>query len=559
MNICCMQEQKIKQNKWYFDSGCSRHMTHDASELQNYRPHKGLSVSFGGGVKGESIGVGDLVLGKTVIIDVYHISHLMYKLIYISQICDLGMTVLFDARSVSVKNKNEETVIKGKRVNLNYIVDWESAENGVCLTVQHDQDQWLWHKNLCHMNFKNVNRLVTKSLVRGLPARAYRKDGVCSACQMGKQVRSFFKSISQSSSERILNLLHMDLFGPVTPISVSGRKYTLVVVDDYSKYTGVIFLMKKKETKVAIPDLINLIENESNVKVTCIRSDKGTEFLNEVINDFCCSKGIRHQLSAARTPQQNGLAERRNRTLKEASRTMIAECNISEAYWAEAVNSACYTRNRALINKDLDKTPYEVYKGKKPNISHLRIFGCKCFVLNNGKDQLRAFQAKADEGFFLGYSATSKAVRVLNKRTLKVEESIHVVFDENPEQFMSEEDLAKKFKELLSNEEEVTDATPEYRYITLEGVIDEAIENAEIQEARENPQTAEQSDHSNENSTGNENSSENVDSAETQNSTVQDLTENPNGSRTYARWTENHPQDFIIGSVTAGVRTRRNV
>ena len=112
---------------------------------------------------------------------------------------------------------------------------------------------------------------------------------------------------------------------------------------------------------------------------------------------------------------------------------MIAECNISEAYWAEAVNTACYTQNRALINKNLDKTPYEVYKGRKPNISHLRIFGCKCYVLNNGKEQLRAFQAKADEGIFLGYSATSKAVRVLNKKTLKVEESIHVVFDENPE------------------------------------------------------------------------------------------------------------------------------
>ena len=146
---------------------------------------------------------------------------------------------------------------------------------------------------------------------------------------MGKQVKSSFKSISQSSSKRVLNLLHMDLFGPVTPVSTSGRKYTLVVVDDYSKFTWVIFLRKKKETIVAIPDLINLIENESDVKVTCIRSDKGTEFLNEIINDFCCSKGIRHQLSAARTPQQNGLVERRNKTLKEASRTMIVECNIS--------------------------------------------------------------------------------------------------------------------------------------------------------------------------------------------------------------------------------------
>ena len=105
-------------------------------------------------------------------------------------------------------------------------------------------------------------------------------------------------------------------------------------MDDYSKFTWVRFLKKKKETKSAIPDLINLIENETSLKVNSIHSDKGTEFLNEVIQSFCSSKGIRHQLSAARTPQQNGIAERRNRTLKEASRSMIAESSMNEAYWA---------------------------------------------------------------------------------------------------------------------------------------------------------------------------------------------------------------------------------
>ena len=114
---------------------------------------------------------------------------------------------------------------------------------------------------------------------------------------------------------------------------------------------------------------------------------------------------------------------------------MIAESSVNESYWAEVVNTTCYTQNRAMINKAQGKTPFEIFRGNKPNISHLKVFGCKCYVLKNGKDQLRAFQAKSDEGVFLGYSENSKAFRVFNKRTLIVEESIHDVFDENPEQF----------------------------------------------------------------------------------------------------------------------------
>ena len=125
--------------------------------------------------------------------------------------------------------------------------------------------------------------------------------------------------------------------------------------------------------------------------------------------------------SAARTPQQNGVAERKNRTLKEAARAMLAETTLAEHYWAEAVSTACYVQNRALVNKLRKKTPYELYYGRKPNVSHLHIFGCKCFVSNNGKEHLSTFQAKADEAIFLGYSTSSKAFRYSTKepRSLK--------------------------------------------------------------------------------------------------------------------------------------------
>ena len=190
-----MQEHLSKKSKWFLDSGCSKHMTYDASELENYRPVKGFNVSFGSGVKGRAVGMGDLVIGKTVITQVYHVTHLEYKLLSISQICDLGMSVLFEAKTASVRNKMGETVIRGKRVNLTYVIDWESAKSEVCLTAQKDQENWIWHKKLCHLNFKYINRLVAKGLVRGLPAKAYKKDGICGACQMGKQIKATFKSI----------------------------------------------------------------------------------------------------------------------------------------------------------------------------------------------------------------------------------------------------------------------------------------------------------------------------------------------------------------------------
>ncbi|GAB2299389.1 hypothetical protein Dimus_038558 [Dionaea muscipula] len=171
-------------------------------------------------------------------------------------------------------------------------------------------------------------------------------------------------------------------------------------------------------------------QNEKNLSIVKIRSDRGTEFLNEVIATFCKDGGILHQVSAARTPQQNGVAERRNRTLKEAARTMIAEIGLPKRFWAEAINTACYTQNRCIINKEYGVTPYELWNGRKPSISHLHIFGGRCFIHNNGKDQLKVFDTRADEGIFMGYSEVSKAFRILNKRTMVIEESVHVVFDE---------------------------------------------------------------------------------------------------------------------------------
>ncbi|GKE49557.1 putative ribonuclease H-like domain-containing protein, partial [Tanacetum coccineum] len=209
-----------------------------------------------------------------------------------------------------------------------------------------------------------------------------------------------------------------------------GKMYCLVVTDDYSRFSWVFFLAKKDETSGILKDFITRIENQLNHKVKIIRCDNGTEFNNYDMNQFCGIKGIKREFSNARTPQQNGVAERKNRTLIEAARTMLADSLLPIPFWAEAVNTACYVQNRVLVTKPHNKTPYELLIGRTPIIGFMRPFGCPVTILNT-LDHLVKFDGKADEGFLVGYSINTKAFRVFNSRTRKVEENLHVNFLEN--------------------------------------------------------------------------------------------------------------------------------
>lgn len=229
-------------------------------------------------------------------------------------------------------------------------------------------------------------------------------------------------------SKSVLDLIHMDLMGPMQVESLSGKKYVFVLVDDYSRYTWVRFIQEKSETVNSFRILaLQLINEKGSIKK--IRSDDGGEFQNESMKEFCESHGIVHQFSAPRTPQQNGVVERKNRTLQEMARAMIHGNQVPKRFWAEALNTACYIVNRVYVRRETSKTPYELWKGKTPNLSYFHVFGCRCFILND-KDYLGKFDSKSDEGMFLGYSESSMAYRIFNKRSCAVVESVNVVFDD---------------------------------------------------------------------------------------------------------------------------------
>nr|GEV95849.1 retrovirus-related Pol polyprotein from transposon TNT 1-94 [Tanacetum cinerariifolium] len=191
---------------------------------------------------------------------------------------------------------------------------------------------------------------------------------------------------------------------------------TISGTDDYSRFTRVFFLATKDENSPILKTFITGIENQLSLKVKIIKSDNGTEFKNNNLNQFCGMKGIKKKFSVPRTPQQNGIAERKNKTLIEAARTILADSLLPIPFWAEAVNTTCYVQNRVLVTKPQNKTPYELLLGRTPSIGFMRPFGYPVTILNT-LDPLGKFDGKVDEEFLVGYSVSSKAFRVFNNRT----------------------------------------------------------------------------------------------------------------------------------------------
>ncbi|GJS21497.1 putative ribonuclease H-like domain-containing protein [Tanacetum coccineum] len=373
VNVVRAKGGKPQQNDTGFvDSRCSRHMTGNIAYLFDFKEFDE---------------------------DVYFVNELKFNLFSISQMCDKKNYVFFtdtECLVLSPKFKlpdENQILLKIPRKDNMYSFDIKNIvpkESLTCLVTKATLDEsMLWHRRLCHINFENINKLVKDNLVRGLPTKCFENDQTCVACLKGKQHRASCKSKVLNPITKPLFMLHMDLFGPTFMSSLMHKKYCLVVTDDYSRFTWVFFLATKDET----------------------RCDNGTEFKKKVMDDFCKEKGIKREYSVARTPQQNGVAERRNRTLIEAARTMLADSKLPTTFWAEAVSTACYVQNRVLVVKPHNKTPYELFRGFKPALSFMRPFGCHVTILNT-LDSLGKFDGKSDEGFFVGYSLSSKAFRV---------------------------------------------------------------------------------------------------------------------------------------------------
>ncbi|GJX67629.1 putative ribonuclease H-like domain-containing protein [Tanacetum coccineum] len=324
-------QQKEYKEKGVIDSGCSRHMTGNKCYLTEYEDYDGGFVSFRDG-KGRISRKGKIKTGTLDFDNVYFCKELKYNLFSVSQICDKKNNVLFTDTECLVLSSDfklldeSQVLLRVPRKDNIYSVDLKSVvptKGLTCLFAKATIDESnLWHRRLGHINFKNMNKLVRGNLVRGLPSKIFENDHSCVACQKGKQHKASYKAKLVNYISKPLHMLHINLFGPTNVKSLMKKFYCLVVTDDFSRFSWVFFLATKDETSGILKTFITEIENQLDYKVKVIRSDNGTEFKNSVMNQFCEMKGIKREFSVARTPQQNGVAERKNRTLIEAARTM---------------------------------------------------------------------------------------------------------------------------------------------------------------------------------------------------------------------------------------------
>ncbi|GJY38444.1 putative ribonuclease H-like domain-containing protein [Tanacetum coccineum] len=424
--------QVVQVVLWYLDSGCSKHMTGNRSKLKNFVEKFIGTVRFGNDHFGAIMGYGDYVYGDSVISRVYYVEGLGHNLFSVGQFCDSDLEIAFRKHSCFVRDMNGVDLLKGSRsTNLYTIsIDDMMKSSPVCLLSKASKiKSWLWHRRLNHLNFGTINDLARKDLVRGLPRLKFEKDHLCSACQLGKSKKYSHKPKTENTNMEVLHTLHMDLCGPMRVQSINGKKYILVIVDDYSRFTWVKFLRSKDETPEFVINFLKQIQVGLNKTVRYIRTDNGTEFVNQVMSKYYEGVGIFHQTSVPRTPQQNGIVERRNHTLVEAARTMLIFSTAPMFLWAEVVATARHTQNRSLIHTRHNKTPYELVHDKKHDLTFLRVFGVMCYPTNDSED-LGKLQAKADIGIFVGYAPSRKGYRVYNKRTRRIMETIHITFDE---------------------------------------------------------------------------------------------------------------------------------
>ncbi|KAI3685662.1 hypothetical protein L6452_34917 [Arctium lappa] len=371
--------------------------------LHNYVEEPAGAVRFANSeAEGHVKGYGMLDNGIMKIQKVLYVEGLDHNLFSTSHFCDMKYQVRFTTTHCYLEDPDGYEVFKVERNGNLYYVDFPTL---------------------------SATRL-RQGLVKGLPEMRFEKDSLCPACELGKMKQSSFKSKVKSSTSSTLELLQMDLCGPMRTAYINGKKYVLVMIDDYSRYTWLEFLRNKSDAPELIIAFIKRIQVRLQLPVRTIHSDNGTEFKNDTLKSYLTSVGISHNFSVAYTTQQNGIVERKNRTLVEETRTMLAYSALPMYIWAEVVATACFTQNRTIVVKCFNKIAYELINNRTPNIKFLRVFGCRCYILKE-RQGLSKFDKKAHEGYLVGYSLTSKAYQIYIIRTKMVVESMNVSYNEN--------------------------------------------------------------------------------------------------------------------------------
>lgn len=420
------------RHTWLVDSGCTCHMARDESLFSSIDKSVRVKVKLGNGEIVESQGKGSVYIqtkqGIKLVPDVLFIPSLDQNLLSVAQMMKKGYSLSFKDNVCSIFDSHGAEIVKVNMVGNSFPLNWNSVQQHTSYIARNAESD-LWHKRFGHYNLNSLKYMQSKEMVRDMP-EIFLDGSVCGNCQLGKSHRQSFPDNATWRAKEKLELVHTDVCGPMRTASMSNNLYFILFIDDLTRMTWVYFLTNKSQVFSVFKKFKALVERQSSCKLKTLRSDNGTEYTSGEFNKFCEDLGIKHQFSVSYSPEQNGVSERKNRTVMEMARCMMIEKKLPKNFWAEAVHTAVYLLNRLPTRSVQGMTPVEAWFGSKPSAKHVKVFGSACYIhvpaVKRGK-----LDDKAEIGIFLGYAAQSKGYRVYKVEAKKVVVCRDVKIDED--------------------------------------------------------------------------------------------------------------------------------
>ncbi|CAB3248333.1 unnamed protein product [Arctia plantaginis] len=436
---------------WCINSGCTGHKCNDKQMIDDFRRQDAelnlanydrTQITCTGKVK---ISVDTGSEERQIDIEkVFYVSDLRTNLLSVAKVTDRGFEVHFRKNDAIVIDNNNKIHMRADRVgNLYYVRMSQNSVNNF-EAVKRSID--IWHQRLGHLSESDLKAMAKSSLVHGLTFKSDEKLSECKICISEKQTCTPFPKKSEDRTSELLEIVHSDVCGPMNHQSYGGKKYFVTFIDDKSRWCELYFIANKSDVLSAFKNYKAYAENFTVKKIKNLQFDNGREYLNNEFDDFLNKAGIRRRLTAPYTPQQNGIAERKNRKLVEMARCMMRQAGSPPPFWTEAVNTANYIRNLCPTTALNGEIPFILWKGKKPTVKYMHVFGSKAYYKQNIKPKGK-FESSSQLGIFVGYDIQSKAYRIHDPTTRKIAVTRDV-------KFMNETAFRHEYKEILDKEED---------------------------------------------------------------------------------------------------------
>lgn len=440
METCYSDAEKQDNRAWVIDTAATTHFCGNKDLFSSFKPLKGVSMTVALNdvscdVEGE--GTVDLIFHTKGRIEKIHLLNVLYSpklrrnLIAGPAIDKGGGSFTCKNGSITVYHKDGRELFKANRRNdlyyCNPVYKQKQNKKPESLIVSEENSLQLWHRRFCHINPGYIFKTSKNESVRGMPKLSTNKVE-CESCRIAKTRRKSFKRIRNIGTTKPLELIHMDVCGPLPARTPAGHRYFLSIIDDFSKKVVVFPMKQKNEALNFFLGFQKRAERFTGEKIIRVRTDNGLEFIHKEFEKFFEEQGIRHERTNFYTPEQNGVAERFNYTAIDAVKTMLHDSGLSKGFWNEALLCFTYTFNR-VCRGNQNKTPFELYSGRRPSVKHLRVFGSKAYV--GMPRQLRSkFDMRTKKGILVGYAMKTKGYRIWLPDEHKIIETINVTFVE---------------------------------------------------------------------------------------------------------------------------------